>query len=537
MEPSPAPLHLKRRDLLALLLAAGFALPYAVPRLARFRALKVEDLERPALSLTGHASVPLLAWTEAPSAPPPVAAPAPVPVAAPSGPVPATPPRATRIPLARLGAPAGIDLEDPSGELDRFFERLEAVRLGEGVVRISHFGDSPLTGDLISGEARARLQAAFGSGGHGFVLAGRPWGWYGHRGLTMSASGWQARSPLLTPGNGGHYGLAGVAFASASPSTRTVIRLDAEAFTRVRVSFLRQPRGGRFLLSVDGERAEEVSTAASGRGAGFFERNVPPARSVTLSPKGDGEVVLFGVVLETDGPGVVYDALGANGASVHFLSLLDASGWEAALSARESDLVVIGLGTNESGYAGIPGPRYEREYAEVIGRVRRALPLASILLMAPMDRGTRDETGAIVTMPVIPRIVEAQQRVARANGCAFFDTFAAMGGDGTMGRWFTTEPRLVTGDFTHTTKTGSDRVARLLVGALTRAYLAWRGEQAPPVPSPCPSPSPAPPAAATPSPAPSPPNGQEGGAPAEPGAERPEDHPAPGIQAPFLERL
>ena len=38
-----------------------------------------------------------------------------------------------------------------------------------------------------------------------------------------------------------------------------------------------------------------------------------------------------------------------------------------------------------------------------------------------------------------------------------------------MGRWYASEPRLVTGDFTHTTKAGSDRVARLFVGALRAA--------------------------------------------------------------------
>lgn len=511
---------LPRRDALALLLAAGFALPYADPRLSRFRALRAEDLARPVRSLSGRPSVPLLVFTDPePSEPQSPATPPAEPAG--SGPPPAAPvapAEPPRIPLSRLGEPSGGDVEDPTGELDRFFERLEAVRRGSGVVRISHFGDSPLTGDLISGEARARLQAAFGSAGHGFVLAGRPWGWYGHRGLSIASSGWRFLSPLFSSGNGGHCGLSGVAFAASAPSARTVLRLEKEAFTRLQVSFLVRPGGGTFVVSVDHGRPEEVSTAGRERATGSFDREVPPARSVALWPKGDGEVVLYGAVLEKDGPGVVYDALGANGASVHFLSLLDASAWESALSLRGSDLVVVGLGTNESGYAGIPGPRYEREYAEVIGRVRRALPLASVLLMAPMDRGTRGETGEVVTMPSIPRIVEAQRRVARANGCAFFDTFAAMGGEGTMGRWFAAEPRLVTGDFTHTTKTGSDRVARIFVGALTRAYLSWRGEQPPPAPE---TPAPAPPSPA------SAPDGQQGGAPAEPGAERPEDEKAP----------
>jgi hypothetical protein len=92
-------------------------------------------------------------------------------------------------------------------------------------------------------------------------------------------------------------------------------------------------------------------------------------------------------------------------------------------------------------------------------------------------------------MPTIPRIVEAQRRIAAEAGCAFFDTFRAMGGEGTMARWYGREPRLVSGDFTHTTKGGSDRVARLLVGAIGEAYQDWMeesggggGPEVPPVP-------------------------------------------------------
>ena len=45
--------------------------------------------------------------------------------------------------------------------------------------------------------------------------------------------------------------------------------------------------------------------------------------------------------------------------------------------------------------------------------------------------------------PTIPRIVALQQRVAHETGCAFFDTYTAMGGEGTMARWYGAHPRLV----------------------------------------------------------------------------------------------
>ena len=465
-----------------LLCAAAAVVPYAVPALARYRLLRPGEVER-ALSLRGR--VPVLQWKEKE---PERRAETPESATAPpverteegSAPVPSTAPPAARRSEVAVELP-GTALEDEGRAMNAFFSKLLRTERREAaaVTRISHFGDSPLTGDLISGEARARVQAAYGDAGHGFILAGRPWGWYGHDGVALKASHWKTLSPLLTPGDGGFHGLGAVSF-SGGASARTEIALERGAFTRLEVTYLVRPGGGRFTATVDEEPPTETSTDGPARREGVVAiRLGKEARRVVLTARGDGPVSLHGAVLERDGPGIVYDALGANGAAVHMLTLLDAEGWIQALAARRSDLVILSYGTNESGYDGIPGTRYRLDWIEVVGRIRRALPGVSILIMAPMDRGTRREDGSIGTMPTIPRIVDAQRKIAAETGCAFFDTFTAMGGEGTMARWYEREPRLVSGDFTHTTKGGSDRVARLLVGAIEEAYRAWRGEDAP----------------------------------------------------------
>lgn len=467
------------------LFALGAAVPYAVPALARYRLVREGELARSFGAPFRAPRASLFVWKEsdAParsSIPRRVERVEPGPAPAPESRVDEAPKGARRPPRAAGSVQPSaepVEIENAAPALDAYFAALDRARLRQpgAVVRVSHFGDSPLTGDLISGEARARLQERYGDAGPGFLLIGRPWGWYQHTGMTIQASGWKPRSPLLTPGNSGRYGLSGVVFTSASREAKSRVESDAEAVTRVDVTFSAKPGGGHLLVSLDGAEPEEVPTAAESRATKSWSRRVPAGFSaVTLRPKGDGDVVVHGVALEREGPGLVYDALGANGGSVHFLSLLDADGWVEDLAARRSDLVILNYGTNESGYAGIPGPRYARDYAEVIARVRRALPGASILVMAPMDRGARDAAGEIGTMPTIPRIVAAQRAVAAENRCAFFDTFAAMGGEGTMARWYEREPRLVAGDFTHTTKAGSDRVARLLVDALEEAYRDYR---------------------------------------------------------------
>jgi len=80
-------------------------------------------------------------------------------------------------------------------------------------------------------------------------------------------------------------------------------------------------------------------------------------------------------------------------------------------------------------------------------------------------------------MPNLIRIVEAQKKIAAELGVAFFDTYRAMGGEGSAARWYNATPRLMTGDFTHPTRTGADRIARSFVDALLRRHQAWKGSQ------------------------------------------------------------
>jgi lysophospholipase L1-like esterase len=147
-------------------------------------------------------------------------------------------------------------------------------------------------------------------------------------------------------------------------------------------------------------------------------------------------------------------------------------------------LVILNFGTNESNYGYLAFPEYVRNYSVVIGRIRAALPGVSILIMSPMDRGARDDDGDIVTIPSIPLLVAAQQHVARTEAVAFYDTFAAMGGMGTMARWYDEHPRLVTGDFTHPTYTGAEQLGTMLVNALMKGFDEYKKDQGSPPCSP-----------------------------------------------------
>jgi lysophospholipase L1-like esterase len=371
-----------------------------------------------------------------------------------------------RVRSVAIELPAGV-LDAPEGSLAHFERALDRARRGEGVARVTHFGDSPVTGDLITGEARAYLHRLFGDAGHGFLLPGRPWEWYGHLGVNVEGKGWRIRSPILgqseTLG-----GLAAVRFTAKGAAT---VRVDCAKWVRssvLEIHYLSDPEGGSLTVEVDQQPIGELATRAVERGvaAKRFVLGEDGSHDIGLQTHNDGVVTLLGLVLERQTPGVVYDALGANGAAVFHLAGLDGQHWMDALKLRRPDLVVLAYGTNEAGYYEHPGSAYVKAYRVVVQRIRAALPETSVMIMGPMDRAARQEDGTLATMPSLKRIVAAQHKAARELGCAFFDTYVAMGGEGGALRWYESSPRLMTSDFMHPTRPGAERLARMLVHSL-----------------------------------------------------------------------
>jgi lysophospholipase L1-like esterase len=244
------------------------------------------------------------------------------------------------------------------------------------------------------------------------------------------------------------------------------------------LSYLAMPAGGKVAISANGRAMGVVDTSGAKYAPAWAEFTVPEGAREVRIVVSEGHVRLFGINLEKNAPGVIYHSLGLNGAYVSVLArMFREQHWSAQLRHYRPDLVIVNYGTNESVYKDFIERAYARELKEVIRRVRAALPEASILVMSPMDRGTRDVSGSIGTVPVLPRLVAMQERLASENGCAFFNTFQAMGGPGTMGRWYRTEPRLVSADFIHPLPAGARIVGDLLFQSLISGYDGYKDRQ------------------------------------------------------------
>ncbi|HUP03469.1 MAG TPA: SGNH/GDSL hydrolase family protein, partial [Bryobacteraceae bacterium] len=362
---------------------------------------------------------------------------------------------------AYLAQSAAGPIQQP-GALVPFFERL--YQLGgaapeSGAVHIIHFGDSHTAADEWTGGLRDQFQQRFGDGGSGFSLTGAPF--LGYRRIDArggATKGWQSQGLRSATGDG-YFGLGGVSISTDRAGQS--VYLDAECGA-LEVDYLRQPGGGRLSLTQDQEPLGEIATDGDlGPGFAVFQP-APGKHRFTLRTLDSLPVRLFGWVADRPS-GVTYEALGINGAEAMVILKWNQAMLATYLQRRNPGLIVVAYGTNEASDPLWKTESYPDMFSTLLDRLRAAAPAASILVIGPTDRWARVK-GKWQVYAGVDAIVNAERKVAREHGCAFWDGRRRMGGEGAMRDWV--YAGLGQGDYVHFTAPGYHRLADALFSDL-----------------------------------------------------------------------
>ncbi len=326
--------------------------------------------------------------------------------------------------------------------LDGFFAALvDLVNNKRPYLRIAHYGDSHMANDGITDVTRKLLQRRFGDGGHGFSLVHARTNWYKHRGIKRTASeGWNITNFLNGNGRDGAYGYGGVA-VEGGPGESFALDSQKHPVSHA-ILYYRSEGKATIGVKVDGKSVENLQITEAAGVDGFREWKMPLAAHTVTWRVTAGKVRFFGGALEAD-RGVIYDSLGEVGArGTRWLNANEAH-LSTVLKQRNPDLVVLNYGGNER-IDKITEAQYLDKMGKVVNRFilvpeqgGRAQPARSCLLIGPGDHGVR-KAGKVVSDTDIIRIIDWQRKLAKQTGCAFWDARAAMGGDGSMGRWVAT---------------------------------------------------------------------------------------------------
>jgi len=356
-----------------------------------------------------------------------------------------------------------------------FFRSLD--RSSSELTRVLHYGDSTLAGDGIAKTVRSRLKQRFGDGGAGFFVAGMDPRWMRRDDLRIGREGdWDIHT-ILFGGNNGRYGLGGV---SARPRGMGAVhasasRKGATMGRRIEVYSNLARSGTPLKLQVNGQPTEGLTRNTLER----FERwtidldeDVSALKLSVLEPG----LEIYGIVSEFS-QGITWETTAVVGIASGSMRQFNAEHLAAQSAARAPHLVILMLGGNETGHGGLASPDgrlYREGYLNALNTIRRGAPQAACLVMAPLDQAFQGEDGKARSKPVMGKMVQVQREAAHQAGCAFWDSWSFMGGNGGFGRWLS--QGMAWTDLVHLTEKGLTRVGDALTEALLAEYEHWRGE-------------------------------------------------------------
>ena len=376
----------------------------------------------------------------------------------------------------------GTPLEVPPGALDAWFSSLAKAAAGTPghIARALHWGDSTIAGDGITRTVRSRLQGRFGDGGPGFLAVQVDPRWAMRPGVLREPKGkWKTRTITFGGAGNKYYGLGGTVSTAYSSASSTLggskVGDQLQSLHRFDIAFQNRPDGGTLNVQVVGGEGASFKTRAASTGDAFHTLTAPGgAKKLVVATEGDGPVTVYGVAMETKGPGVTWETLGVAGAGQGSMFRQGTHHLARQVAWRKPDLIVYQMGGNELGYPSLKsggGKVWKERYVRVVRSLRRGAPDASCLLITPLDQGERVR-GTVRSKPTMATMVRLQREVAREQGCAFWDAQAAMGGSGSFGVWMS--KKLAWSDLYHLTNKGLAIIGNTLADALEAAYDDWR---------------------------------------------------------------
>jgi len=345
-----------------------------------------------------------------------------------------------------------LQIENPEA-LAPFFEVL-AGKAETRPIHILQFGDSHTASDDWVHSMRTLLQTKYGDGGPGFVQAGRPYkGYRRYDAQGQESAGWKTEGTLALGGDA-NQGLSGISISTTQAEQTISLSASGQLLT---VFFLRQPGGGAVEITADNSPLGSFVTDGE-TGPGSQEFTLPPGpHELMLRTLDHAPVRLYGWAVDNPS-GLTFETLGINGAQANLLLRWDETIWAAELTARKPALVILAYGTNEANSRRWTEEEYRADMSALLGRIRKAAPGVSILMIGPPDCGRGP---ALVHLA---DVVRTQREIAREQKIAFWDWREHMGGPGAIRRWVAAG--YAQADYIHMTGEGYRMTGEMIVTAL-----------------------------------------------------------------------
>lgn len=354
-------------------------------------------------------------------------------------------------------------------QLSFFYDALKNSKTNG--VRIAHFGDSAIEGDLITSDIREVIQGKFGGNGVG---------WLGivsqditFRLTTKHSFSDNWESAALYTNNPKNLPL-GISGEIAIPKGKAWVQYETTRAKRALKDFsvvklyYSNAKPSEIFYSFDngGKQSAQLKP-----GSAIQELIIKPkskAKSVKIEFTAADQAYFYGISLENEA-GVYIDNFPLRGNSGVDIGQIKEPMLKEFAKFFDYDLIVLEFGLNIAGSRKTDYTWYEREMAKVINHLKTAFPKTSIVMISVHDKAMKKGNG-FVTDPTILKLLESQKNIAKEAGVALWNMFDAMGGENSMPKWVSANPPLAFKDYIHFNDLGAAKIAQLFTTALLENY-------------------------------------------------------------------
>lgn len=383
------------------------------------------------------------------------------------------------------------NIEYPPGNssvLDNFFDQLIEVRDKDGSTRILHYGDSQIEGDRITSFIRESLQSEFGGNGPGLLLPDMVVSLTASVNM-KSSNNWKLFSSQIAvkdPVTGRkkmgvmlQYATftdpyytepvdSVIKIANFSIRNSPICQSHAKLYEVCKILYGNYNHPVSLQIKSDGSIVKTDTLDIVTGEYNYKSYKLRSSDQLELTFKGALSPVLYGIALDGSS-GVSMDNIPLRGSAGLEFTKTDGRMLNKMYNELDVSLVILQFGVNVATNIVDSYSYYEHALYKQLKLIKQIKPDLDIIVMGISDMA-RKEGDRVASYPNLEKIRDAQKNAAFRADCAFWDSYKAMGGEGSMYRWAYRDPPLARKDFVHLTYTGSNKLAEIFLSALMNDF-------------------------------------------------------------------
>jgi lysophospholipase L1-like esterase len=306
---------------------------------------------------------------------------------------------------------------------------------GTGKLRILHVGGSHIQADIYTHQIRKRFQGMSPdmNGGRGLIFPYRMVKTNGPSNFRVDYEGNWIHCKNTRNNSSCNLGITGYSVSTTDSTARISIDVNRDSsvhyfFNSVRI--FHEPTTYRLSVRINGKEFAGTYHDSLGYSRFQFDHYYDDFQLIIRKDTLDDVFTLSGISFDHDGPGIVYNTVGVNGAMLK--SFLGCNLYKKHLRAIAPQLIIFSIGTNDAYTRRFNESAFLQKYRQLLDSTLDAVPGAQIIITVPND--------SYLYKRYVNHNTEKMRkiifRLSDRYGCGVWDFYTVMGGLNSVQAWY-----------------------------------------------------------------------------------------------------